>query len=185
MITVAVVGMQWGDEGKGKIVDLLAGDADVVVRFQGGNNAAHTVIVDGQKFVLRMVPSGALREDTVCVIGNGTMVDPLALIEELDRLGDVSPKTFKLSFDAHLVMPYHRAIARAREARLGKNALGTTGFGIGPAFEDKMARCGVRFVDMADFRDFSEKLKRNLSEKNAYLKPRPGVHRLSRRSKHC
>src|SRR5713226_6441500 len=157
MKTVAVVGMQWGDEGKGKIVDLLAADADVVVRFQGGNNAAHTVLVNGKKFILRMVPVGALHPNKVCVIGNGTVVDPFALIEELERLKtDVDlehPDRFKLSYDAHLVMPYHRAIDRAREARLGKRAIGTTGFGIGPAYEDKMARSGLRFADMIDFKN--------------------------------
>src|ERR1700736_2449866 len=137
MKTVAVVGTQWGDEGKGKIVDMLAADADIVVRFQGGNNAAHTLVVDGQKFILRLVPAGALHAGKVCVIGNGTVVDPIALIEALDALHAHSflngEGSFKLSYDAHLVMPYHRAIDRAREARLGKNAIGTTGFGIGPA----------------------------------------------------
>ncbi len=124
MKTVAVVGTQWGDEGKGKIVDLLAADADVVVRFQGGNNAAHTLVVDGEKFILRLIPAGALHPGKVCVIGNGTVVDPLALAEELaalrarGRFTDAS--LLKLSCDAHMVMPYHRAIDRAREARAGK-----------------------------------------------------------------
>ncbi|HJU10406.1 MAG TPA: adenylosuccinate synthetase, partial [Candidatus Binataceae bacterium] len=153
MKTVAVVGSQWGDEGKGKIVDLLAADADVVVRFQGGNNAAHTLVVDGERFVLRLVPAGALHEGKICVIGNGTVVDPIALLEEVQelkrrgRLRDDS--LLKLSGDAHMVMPYHRAIDRAREARLGKEAIGTTGFGIGPAYEDKMARVGLRFDDLS------------------------------------
>jgi len=174
MKTVAVVGTQWGDEGKGKIVDLLAADADIVVRFQGGNNAAHTLVVDGEKFILRLVPAGALHPGKVCVIGNGTVVDPFALLEELDNLharaylsGEGS---FKLSYDAHIVMPYPRAIDRAREARLGKNAIGTTGFGIGPAYEDKVARTGLRFADLIDFRSFAAKLERNLVDKNAYLK---------------
>ncbi|MGD0072957.1 MAG: adenylosuccinate synthase [Candidatus Binataceae bacterium] len=174
MKTVAVVGIQWGDEGKGKIVDLLAADADIVVRFQGGNNAAHTLVVGGTKFILRLIPAGALHEGKICVIGNGTVVDPIALIEELDklqRLGYLTHDgTFKLSADAHMVMPYHRAIDRAREARLGASAIGTTGFGIGPAYEDKMARCGLRFADLADFKRFSEKLTRNLADKNLYLK---------------
>jgi adenylosuccinate synthase len=174
MKTVAVIGTQWGDEGKGKVVDLLAADADIVVRFQGGNNAAHTLVVDGQKFILRLVPAGALHPGKVCVIGNGTVVDPFALIEEIDSLqahahlnGEGS---FKLSYDAHMVMPYHRAIDRGREARLGKDAIGTTGFGIGPAYEDKVARTGLRFVDLIDFRSFAVKLERNLADKNAYLK---------------
>ena len=145
MKTVAVVGAQWGDEGKGKIVDMLAADADLVVRFQGGNNAAHTLVVDGEKFILRLIPAGALHDAKVCVIGNGTVVDPFALVEEIDSLRKRSrlrdDALLRLSYDAHMVMPYHRAIDRAREARLGKNAIGTTGFGIGPAYEDKMARC--------------------------------------------
>jgi adenylosuccinate synthase len=174
MKTVAVVGSQWGDEGKGKIVDLLAADADVVVRFQGGNNAAHTLVVNGEKFILRLVPAGALHEGRTCVIANGTVVDPLALLEEIDdlkrrgRLRDDS--LLKVSNDAHLVMPYHRAIDRAREARLGKSAIGTTGFGIGPAYEDKMARVGLRFDELTNFASFADKLERNIRDKNAYLK---------------
>ncbi|HEY6394804.1 MAG TPA: adenylosuccinate synthetase, partial [Candidatus Binataceae bacterium] len=174
MKTVAVVGTQWGDEGKGKIVDMLAADADVIVRFQGGNNAAHTLVVDGQKFVLRLVPAGALHPGKICVIGNGTVVDPLALLDEIDSLkkhGHLADDSlFKLSYEAQIVMPYHRAIDRAREARLGKHAIGTTGFGIGPAYEDKMSRCGLRFDDLLDFKEFCERLKRNMSDKNAYLK---------------
>jgi adenylosuccinate synthase len=160
MKTVAVVGSQWGDEGKGKIVDLLAADADVVVRFQGGNNAAHTLVVNGEKFILRLIPAGALYDSKVCVISNGTVVDPFALIDEIDalkkrgHLGDDS--LLRLSYDAHMVMPYHRAIDRAREARLGENAIGTTGFGIGPAYEDKMARIGLRFEDLVSFPTFKD-----------------------------
>jgi adenylosuccinate synthase len=174
MRTVAVVGSQWGDEGKGKVVDLLAADADVIVRFQGGNNAAHTLVVDSEKFILRLVPAGALHAGKTCVIGNGTVVDPIALMEEIDglkrrgRLRDDS--LLKLSYDAHMVMPYHRAIDRAREARAGSRAIGTTGFGIGPAYEDKMARTGLRFDDLTDFDAFKEKLERNFREKNLYLK---------------
>ncbi|MGH7841835.1 MAG: adenylosuccinate synthase [Candidatus Binataceae bacterium] len=174
MKTVAVVGAQWGDEGKGKIVDLLATDADVVVRFQGGNNAAHTLVVNGEKFILRLIPAGALHPGKVCVIGNGTVVDPIALVEEVDALKrrgrTLGPDDLKISYDAHLVMPYHRAIDRAREARLGRHAIGTTGFGIGPAYEDKMARVGLRFDEMDNLASFTEKLERNIAEKNAYLK---------------
>lgn len=174
MNTVAVVGTQWGDEGKGKIVDLLATDADVVVRFQGGNNAAHTLVVDGEKFVLRLVPSGALHNGKICVIGAGTVVDPFALIEEIDTLKKRShplgDERLKLSLDAHLVMPYHRAIDRAREAQLGKGAIGTTGFGIGPAYEDKMSRLGLRFEELTDWKSFKDRLDRNIREKNLYLK---------------
>src|SRR5712692_6165272 len=174
MKTVAVVGSQWGDEGKGKIVDLLAADADIVVRFQGGNNAAHTLVVNGEKFILRLVPAGALHDGKICVIGNGTVVDPIALVEEIENLKRRSRLTddalLKLSYDAHMVMPYHRAIDRAREARLGRRAIGTTGFGIGPAYEDKMARVGLRFDDMHDRAGFTAKLEANLREKNLYLK---------------
>ena len=174
MKTVAVVGSQWGDEGKGKIVDLLAADADVVVRFQGGNNAAHTLVVNGEKFILRLIPAGALHDSKVCVIGNGTVVDPFALIDEIDALKKRShlrdDSVLRLSYDAHMVMPYHGAIDRARETRLGKDAIGTTGFGIGPAYEDKMARTGLRFEDLVSFASFKDKLERNLQDKNAYLK---------------
>jgi adenylosuccinate synthase len=174
MNTVAVVGTQWGDEGKGKIVDMLAADADVVVRFQGGNNAAHTLVVDGEKFILRLIPAGALHPGKVCVIGNGTVVDPIALAEELATLRARGRFTddalLKLSCDAHMVMPYHRAIDRAREARAGKRAIGTTGFGIGPAYEDKMARVGLRFDELNNFARFREKLARNVTDKNAYLR---------------
>jgi adenylosuccinate synthase len=174
MKTVAVVGTQWGDEGKGKIVDLLAADADIVVRFQGGNNAAHTLVVDGEKFILRLVPAGALHPGKICVIGNGTVVDPIALLEEIDGLGrrgrPIDQTRLKLSYEAHIVMPYHRAIDRAREVRAGTRAIGTTGFGIGPAYEDKMARTGLRFDELLNFRAFTDKLKRNIADKNAYLK---------------
>ncbi len=174
MKTVAVVGTQWGDEGKGKIVDMLAADADVVVRFQGGNNAAHTLVVDGEKFILRLIPAGALHSDKVCVIGNGTVVDPIALAEELAALRArgrfLNDSLLKLSCDAHMVMPYHRAIDRAREARAGSRAIGTTGFGIGPAYEDKMARVGLRFDELNNFARFREKLTRNIADKNSYLR---------------
>jgi len=173
MKTVAVVGTQWGDEGKGKIVDLLAADADVIVRFQGGNNAAHTLVVDGEKFILRLVPAGALHRDKICVIGNGTVVDPIALLTEIDDLKKrrgVPEDFLKLSYEAHIVFPYHRAIDQMREARAGKRAIGTTGFGIGPAYEDKMSRVGLRFDDLVNFKSFTDKLKRNISDKNAYLK---------------
>ena len=174
MKTVAVVGTQWGDEGKGKIVDLLAADADIVVRFQGGNNAAHTLVVDGEKFILRLVPAGALHPGKICVIGNGTVVDPVALLEEIDDLKRrrhfADEPLLKLSYEAHLVLPYHRAIDRAREMRAGKRAIGTTGFGIGPAYEDKVARLGLRFDDLQNLKNFTDKLKRNVAEKNTYLK---------------
>ena len=173
MNTVAVVGTQWGDEGKGKIVDLLAADAEIVVRFQGGNNAAHTLVINGEKFILRLVPSGALNGEKTCVIGGGMVVNPFALIEEIQNLkkrGVNLDGRLLVSFDAHLVMPYHIAIDRAREAHLGKRAIGTTGFGIGPTYEDKMSRQGLRFDDLIDWASFKDKLERNIKEKNLYLK---------------
>jgi len=173
MNTVAVVGTQWGDEGKGKIIDLLARDADIVVRFQGGNNAAHTIVVEGEKYILRLVPAGALHPGKICVIGNGAVVDPVALLGEIDDLKKrrgFDGKNLKLSYEAHMVMPYHRAIDRARETRAGKHAIGTTGFGIGPTYEDKMARVGLRFDDLLNFKLFADRLRRNVTEKNAYLK---------------
>jgi adenylosuccinate synthase len=174
MNNVAVIGTQWGDEGKGKIVDMLAATADVIVRFQGGNNAAHTLVVDGKKFVLRMVPAGALHPGKLCVVGNGAVVNPIALLDELSSLRRngylKDPALFRLSYDAQMVMPYHLAIDRAREVRAGKRAIGTTGFGIGPAYEDKMARTGLRFEDLLDAKAFDEKLRRNVAEKNLYLR---------------
>ncbi len=173
MNTVAVVGTQWGDEGKGKIVDLLAADAEIIVRFQGGNNAAHTLVINGEKFILRLVPSGALNGEKVCVIGGGMVVNPFALLEEIENLkkrGVNLDGRLLVSFDAHLVMPYHIAIDRAREAQLGKRAIGTTGFGIGPTYEDKMSRQGLRFDDLIDWASFKDKLERNIKEKNLYLK---------------
>jgi len=173
MPAVVVVGVQWGDEGKGKVVDILAEHADVVVRYQGGNNAGHTVVVDNQKTVLHLVPSGVLHRGTVCVIGNGVVVDPEVLIQEIDQLrerGYLEDESFlKISDRAHLIMPYHRAIDRARERLRGEGLIGTTGRGIGPTYEDKMARIGIRFADLLDERIFTEALRRAIDEKNAYL----------------
>ena len=174
MANVAVIGAQWGDEGKGKIVDLFTRDADVVVRFQGGNNAGHTLVVDGVKTVLHLVPSGALHKDKLCVIGNGVVVDPEILLEEIRALRAkghlLDDALLKLSEEAHLIMPYHKAIDLARERLRGKGKIGTTGRGIGPAYEDKVARVGIRFVDLLDGTTFRDKLKRNIEEKNIYLK---------------
>ncbi len=174
MANVAVIGAQWGDEGKGKIVDLFTRDADVVVRFQGGNNAGHTLVVDGVKTVLHLIPSGALHKDKLCVIGNGVVVDPEILLEEIRALRAkghlLDDALLKLSEEAHLIMPYHKAIDLARERLRGKGKIGTTGRGIGPAYEDKVARVGIRFVDLLDGTTFRDKLKRNIEEKNIYLK---------------
>jgi adenylosuccinate synthase len=170
---VVIVGTQWGDEGKGKIVDLLAEHADVVVRFQGGNNAGHTMVVGGEQLITHLIPSGILQQK-VCVIGNGVVVDPAVLIEELDHLlsrkVDISPDMLKISEKAHLIMPYHKQIDHARETLKGDKKIGTTGRGIGPAYEDKATRRGIRFVDLLDPEEFREKVNTILDEKNFYLK---------------
>ncbi|MFZ1201891.1 MAG: adenylosuccinate synthase [Desulfobacterales bacterium] len=173
MANTVIVGTQWGDEGKGKIVDLLAARADVVVRFQGGNNAGHTMVVDGEQFISHLVPSGILQGKT-CLIGNGVVVDPAVLITEMDYLGakgiDVDADRIKVSERAHLIMPYHQAVDLAREDRQGEAKIGTTGRGIGPAYEDKATRRGVRFIDLVEIDTFSEKVRALLDEKNFYLK---------------
>jgi len=173
MSNVVIVGTQWGDEGKGKIVDLLSEDADLVVRFQGGNNAGHTMVVKGEQFIFHLLPSGMLQGKT-CVIGNGVVVDPGVLIEEIDRLQGkgfkVLPEKFKISDRAHVIMPYHKQVDKAREAKKGDNKIGTTGRGIGPAYEDKATRRGIRFVDLISPNVFREKVLTLLDEKNFYLK---------------
>jgi adenylosuccinate synthase len=174
MANVAIIGAQWGDEGKGKIVDLFTYDADVIVRFQGGNNAGHTLVVDGKKTVLHLIPSGALHPQKLCVIGNGVVVDPEVLIEEIQSLkaqGHLQDDAMlRISEEAHLIMPYHKAIDQARERLRGEGMIGTTGRGIGPAYEDKVARIGIRFIDLLEEETFQEKLRRNIEEKNIYLR---------------
>jgi adenylosuccinate synthase len=170
---IVIVGTQWGDEGKGKIVDLLSDLADVVVRFQGGNNAGHTMVVDGEQFISHLVPSGVLQKKT-CYIGNGVVVDPRVLIDEMNYLSgrgiNVSPAVLKISELAHLIMPYHKLIDVAREHLKGDQKIGTTGRGIGPCYEDKISRRGIRFVDLIDISVFKEKFLSFLDEKNYYLK---------------
>ena len=172
--TLVVVGAQWGDEGKGKVVDLLAERSDVIVRFQGGNNAGHTLVVGGVKTVLHLVPSGVLHPGKTCVIGNGVVVDPLVLLEEVEQLrrrGLLSrDDDLRISEQAHLILPYHKAIDLARERLRGRGKIGTTGRGIGPAYEDKMARIGIRVVDLLEEGTFRDKLRATLEEKNAYLR---------------
>lgn len=172
MANVVIVGTQWGDEGKGKIVDLLAEQADVVVRFQGGNNAGHTMVVDGEKFISHLVPSGILQGRT-CLIGNGMVVDPAVLVEEIDYLIGkgirVDETTLRISDRAQMIMPYHRSIDLGRERMKGDKKIGTTGRGIGPAYEDKATRRGVRFVDLLDPAAFREKVETIMVEKNFYL----------------
>jgi adenylosuccinate synthase len=173
MPAVVGVGVQWGDEGKGKVVDILAEHADIVVRFQGGSNAGHTLVVGDQKTVLHQVPSGVLHDNKVCVIGNGVVVDPVALLEEVEALqarGYLRDSgLLKISDRAHLIMPYHRAIDLARERLRGEGRIGTTGRGIGPTYEDKMARIGLRFADFLDAGTFADALRAVLAEKNTYL----------------
>jgi len=166
-----VVGTQWGDEGKGKLTDLLAKEMDVVVRYQGGHNAGHTIVVDGESFALQLVPSGILYPYITPVIGNGVVVDPAVLFAELDTLAARGIDTGRLvvSGNAHLIMPYHQELDRVTERFLGKNALGTTRRGIGPAYADKAARVGLRVQDLLDPKIFREKLEVALKEKNAVL----------------
>ncbi len=173
MANIVIVGTQWGDEGKGKIVDLLAETADMVVRFQGGNNAGHTMVVGGEQFICHLIPSGILQQKT-CVIGNGVVVDPAVLLAEMDALDsrgiDVGSHRLLICEKAHLIMPYHRSVDHAREKFKGDKKIGTTGRGIGPAYEDKATRRGIRFVDLLDPEVFNEKVNTILDEKNFYLK---------------
>jgi len=173
MSNLVVVGTQWGDEGKGKVVDLMTAKADLIVRFQGGNNAGHTLVVEGKQYIFHIIPSGILYEGKKCLIGNGLVVDPEVLLEEIENLGQagiaVDPKRLSLSDKAHIIMPYHKAIDLARETAKGKNKIGTTGRGIGPCYEDKVARTGIRAVDLTDAEVLEEKIKASLKEKNFYL----------------
>jgi adenylosuccinate synthase len=173
MANTILVGAQWGDEGKGKIIDYLTDDADIVVRSQGGNNAGHTIVHGKKKFVLHLIPSGILRRGKTCVIANGVVVDPVALVGEIDGLrgrGIKVGKNLLLSDCAHLVMPWHRLLDEQREVRKGKNKIGTTKRGIGPAYGDKAARTGLRVGDLLDKDVFARKLKLRLEENNAVLK---------------
>ena len=173
MPNTILVGAQWGDEGKGKIIDVLTEQADVVVRTQGGNNAGHTVYIGPQKYVLHLVPSGILRPSTVCVIGNGVVVDPLSLVEEIEGLLKLRVKVdgnLLLSETAHVVFPYHRMLDEQREALKGKGKIGTTKRGIGPAYGDKAGRTGLRVVDLVNPARFELLLKQRLKENNEILK---------------
>ena len=172
MPVIAVVGVQWGDEGKGKVVDILSERCDIVARYQGGNNAGHTVVIGEEKFILHLIPSGIFHPGKVCIIGSGTVVDPSVLFQEVDGLTsrgvDVAGRLW-ISARSHLIMPYHRQIDSAREASLGPRAIGTTGRGIGLAYTDKMARSGIRASDLLDEPLFKEKLQANVAEKNHLL----------------
>jgi len=166
-----IVGTQWGDEGKGRFVDYLARESDLVVRYQGGHNAGHTIVVDGEVFALQLVPSGVLYPHVTPVIGNGVVVDPSVLLAELDMLAakGIDTARLRLSGNAHLIMPYHQELDRVTERFLGKNKLGTTKRGIGPTYADKAVRVGLRVQDLLDAKIFREKLELALREKNGVL----------------
>ncbi|HEB95495.1 MAG TPA: adenylosuccinate synthase [Sedimenticola thiotaurini] len=169
---VVVIGTQWGDEGKGKIVDLLTDRAQAVVRFQGGHNAGHTLVIDGDKTVLHLIPSGILRDNVRCLIGNGVVLSPAALLEELDMLernGVPATARLGISESCPLILPYHIALDQAREAARGRKAIGTTGRGIGPAYEDKVSRRGIRFGEMLDAAHFGERLREVMDYHNFAL----------------
>ncbi len=172
MSVVVVVGTQWGDEGKGKIIDVLTEDADVVARYQGGHNAGHTVMIGEEKFILHLIPSGILHPGKICIIGNGVVIDPSALINEIKLLrekGIEVDNNFFISDRAHLVMPYHLIYDISGEERRGDNKIGTTGRGIGPSYTDKVARTGLRMADYLDKDLFHERLKANMFDKNLFL----------------
>jgi adenylosuccinate synthase len=170
---VVVVGTQWGDEGKGKIVDLLTDKAHAVARFQGGHNAGHTLVIDGQKTVLHLIPSGILRENVMCMIGNGVVLSPTALFKEVDELAEVGipvAERLRISESCPLLLEHHVALDAAREKARGKKAIGTTGRGIGPCYEDKVARRGLRVADLLDKAGFTEKLEQVMEYHNYALK---------------
>src|SRR2546421_7391704 len=173
MANTILVSAKWGDEGKGKIIDVLTEEADFVVRTQGGNNAGHTVHISGKKYVLHLIPSGILRKNKVCVIGNGVVVDPVSLVEEikgLRKLGIKIDRNLFLSETAHLVFPYHRELDAQRETLKGKNKIGTTKRGIGPAYGDKAARTGLRILDLIKPARFKKQLEFKIKENNEILK---------------
>ncbi|MDL2210175.1 adenylosuccinate synthetase, partial [Desulfovibrio sp. OttesenSCG-928-O18] len=173
MSNMVVIGAQWGDEGKGKVVDLLTPLAQVVVRFHGGNNAGHTVIVKGEKYALHLIPSGILHPGTLCLIGNGVVMDPEVFCQEMDSLIkrglDMGPDRLKISYKTHIIMPYHKMLDQAREKKRAGEKIGTTGRGIGPCYEDKAARIGVRAGDFLQPELLRVKIERALTEKNALL----------------
>lgn len=173
MPNTVLIGTQWGDEGKGKIIDILSGQADIIVRFQGGNNAGHTIVVKDEQFILHLIPSGILHQDKICVIGNGVVIDPRVLLQEIEDLkkrGIEVDDNLKVSDQAHLILPYHKIVDKLREAKNAAQKIGTTGRGIGPCYADKVNRCGIRVGDLLDQEVFREKLHAALAEKNEIFK---------------
>src|SRR3712207_3957978 len=170
---IVIVGAQWGDEGKGKIVDLLAERADLVIRFQGGNNAGHTIVRDGETWKFHLIPSGILHTGTTCAIGNGVVVDPKVLTDEIDalRARGIDVSGLRVSANAHLIMPYHLLLDQAGEAKLGKLQIGTTRRGIGPCYADKAARLGIRVQDLLDEKILKKKIVAALDPKRLSLRP--------------
>src|SRR6266513_280926 len=172
-MVIAVIGAQWGDEGKGKIVDLLAERFDIVARYQGGHNAGHSVQVGERSFVLHLLPSGIVHSGKTCVLGNGMVIDPKAFFEEAERLMaqgiEVSPARVKISSRARLILPYHRALDHTSEERLGNEKVGTTLRGIGPAYEDKVGRRGIRVADAANPEVLRQRIERNLEDANRII----------------
>ncbi|HEY9062111.1 MAG TPA: adenylosuccinate synthase [Pseudobacteroides sp.] len=180
MSTKIVIGTQWGDEGKGKYIDILAQDSDLVVRFSGGNNAGHTIVANGNKYALHLVPSGILHPGKTCIIGNGVVVDPAVLIGELRSLNEKGVNTDNLfiSDRSHVIMPYHKVLDELQEKSRGNNSLGTTKRGIGPTYADKTERCGIRMCDLIDEKIFKEKVKSNLEIKNLIIEKVYGGEKL-------
>ena len=173
IMIIVIIGAQWGEEGKGKVVDLLADRFDIVARYQGGHNAGHSVYVGDKAFVLRLLPSGIIHEDTTCVLGNGMVIDPKAFFEEVDQMQSqgisITPERLKVSSRAHLIMPYHRALDHTSEERLGNEKIGTTLRGIGPAYEDKAGRRGIRVSDALVPDLLKLRIERNLEEANRII----------------
>lgn len=177
MSSIVIVGAQWGDEGKGKIVDVMTEKADMVARYQGGHNAGHTVVINNERFILHLIPSGILHKGKICIIGNGVVIEPGSLIAEIKGLrekGIEVGNNLLISKNAHVIMPYHMAIENAHESKRGSKKIGTTGRGIGPCYVDKMARNGIRVVDLYNHKVFREKLESNLEDMNYILRNRYG-----------
>ncbi|MDO9555165.1 MAG: adenylosuccinate synthase, partial [Atribacterota bacterium] len=169
MSTLVVVGSQWGDEGKGKITDLLSEEADIIVRYQGGCNAGHTVVKGDEQYIFHLIPSGILHKGVKCLIGNGVVIDPESLLQEIENLKkkniEIDDNLF-IDFKAHIVLPYHKTLDEIKEMKRGKDKIGTTKRGIGPAYVDKIARTGIRMIDLIDEKSLSKKLETNLNENN-------------------